>query len=200
MLIGADGAHSVVRDWLFQSSPQDAAMHDVPISSFVTLTKFNREFALSLRDIHPTYCFTLDPNGLLTWFSIHDCTAKDPADWIFMILLTWHFSETDDHATLARDDNLLLNKVRTLAEPLASPFKAMVRSIPRDTKTWYNSRMTYWPTRPWDNRDGRVTLAGDAAHALTFRMFLPLCVMGVYTDIFDYPQTAAKAWEMPSRT
>lgn len=169
LLIGAEGAHSVTRDWLFQASPQDAALQTVPISSFATLTRFNRDIASSLRDIHPTYCITLDPNGLFTWFAVHDCTANDPAEWVFMIVLTWPFSEVDDHIALARDGSLLLGKVSALAEPLAEPFKAMVRGIPRGTKTWYSSRMTYWPTRPWDNRGGRVTLAGDAAHALIFR-------------------------------
>lgn len=169
LLIGADGAHSVTRDWLFASAPEDAAMRHVPISSFNTLTKLSRETALSLRKIHPTYCITMDPNGLLTWFSLHDCTAQDPADWIFMIIITWNFDETEDHAALARDSDLLLDKVRALAEPLAYPFKAMVQEIPRGTKPWYSSRMSYWPTTPWDSRGGRVTLAGDAAHAMTFR-------------------------------
>ena len=183
LLIGAEGAHSRTRDWQFQASPQVAALQTVPISSFVALTKFNRELASSLRNIHPTYCTALNPSNVLTFFSLHDGAANDPAEWVFMILLSWPVSETDDHAALARDDNLLLDKVCALVEPLADPFKAMVRGIPRGTKTWYSSRMTYWPTRPWDNRGGRVTLAGDAAHALTFReFFLSACHKTKYAD------------------
>jgi 2-polyprenyl-6-methoxyphenol hydroxylase-like FAD-dependent oxidoreductase len=86
-----------------------------------------------------------------------------------MIMVTWNIDETEDHAALARDGDLLLDKVRAMAEPLAYPFKAMVRDIPRGTKTWYRNRMSYWPTTPWDSRGGRVTLTGDAAHAMTFR-------------------------------
>jgi len=32
---------------------------------------------------------------------------------------------------------------------------------------------TYWHIVPWDNHGGRVTLAGDAAHAITPRKCLP---------------------------
>jgi 2-polyprenyl-6-methoxyphenol hydroxylase-like FAD-dependent oxidoreductase len=172
LLIGAEGAHSVAREWLFQSTPQDAALQEVPISSFATLANLNRETALSLRKVHPTYCIALNPSGLFVWYSLHDGTAEDPSEWRFMIIITWPYNEADDHAALAKDSDLLLDKVSALAEPVADPFKAMIRGIPRGTKTWYSKRMTYWPTRPWDSRGGRVTLAGDAAHALTFRTSL----------------------------
>ncbi|KAK4237010.1 hypothetical protein C8A03DRAFT_35049 [Achaetomium macrosporum] len=167
LLIGAEGAHSVTRTWLFQQSPPNAALMDLPISSFATLTKLNREVALALRDVEGMSCIATSP-GFFTFFSGYDCTAEDPAQWVFMIILTWPADDTEEQAALAKDRGHLLDKVRELAKPLIYPFDAMVRSIPQDTRTWYSRRMTYWPTKPWDNRGGRVTLAGDAAHAMTF--------------------------------
>ncbi|KAH6641878.1 hypothetical protein F5144DRAFT_565115 [Chaetomium tenue] len=168
LLIGAEGAHSPTRTWLFQQSPEDGVLQKVPVSTFATISKLPRETALSLRKIHPTYCMSTGPNNMFTFASVHDCTPEDPGDWTFMLLLTWNYDETEDHARLANDPAFLLEKMQGLTKSLAYPHNAMVQDIPPGTKTWYTSQMTYWPTKPWDSRGGRVTLAGDAAHAMTF--------------------------------
>ena len=206
MLIGAEGAHSVTRDWLFQASPSSTSLHDVPISSFCTLTKFSRELALTIRALHPIYAMTLDPSGLMTFVGIHDCAAEDPAEWVFMVLITWPLDEARDCEALATDGERLLDRVCELSAPLADPFRAVVRGIPRGTKAWYSRRLKYWPTQPWDGRGGRVTLAGDAAHAMTFRecrvLFLESCALAYADNVWvcHTIQTVAKAWEMPSPT
>lgn len=58
------------------------------------------------------------------------------------------------------------------------PFGEVFATIPPGTKVWHN-RLSYWPTKPWEGK-GLVTLAGDAAHAMTFRKFLVL--FSVYND------------------
>jgi hypothetical protein len=40
--------------------------------------------------------------------------------------------------------------------------------MPNNTKVTYD-KMAYWVPVPWDNHEGRVTLAGDAAHPMTPR-------------------------------
>jgi 2-polyprenyl-6-methoxyphenol hydroxylase-like FAD-dependent oxidoreductase len=40
--------------------------------------------------------------------------------------------------------------------------------MPDDTNITYDT-MAYWVPTPWENHDGRVTLAGDAAHPMTPR-------------------------------
>ncbi|KAK3305898.1 uncharacterized protein B0T15DRAFT_213945 [Chaetomium strumarium] len=169
LLIGAEGAHSVTRTWLFQHSPQDAALMEVPISSFVTLTKLNRDVALALKAIEKSSCIAVSP-GLFTFFSGYDCTSEDPAEWVFMIILTWPVDDAETQAALTKDStsHRLLERARERTKGLVYPFDTMVRNIPEDTRAWYSKRMTYWPTKPWDNRGGRVTLVGDAAHAMTF--------------------------------
>jgi len=70
MLIGADGAHSAVRNFLFQSSPQDAELLDTPIVASETVAKFDdADVALALREIHPLAYITLDPNGVFSFAS-----------------------------------------------------------------------------------------------------------------------------------
>lgn len=48
------------------------------------------------------------------------------------------------------------------------PFRGLVQAIPEDTETKVVS-LEDWPPRKgaWDNHGGRVTMIGDAAHAMT---------------------------------
>jgi 2-polyprenyl-6-methoxyphenol hydroxylase-like FAD-dependent oxidoreductase len=69
LLIGADGAHSVVRNFLFQCSPQHVELLDSPVVSSATLAKFDGDVALEVRDLSPLCHVTLDSDGLFTFAS-----------------------------------------------------------------------------------------------------------------------------------
>ena len=51
---------------------------------------------------------------------------------------------------------------------LAEPFRTAFLAGPEKAKL-YCERISQWPTIPWNNQNGKVTLAGDAAHPMTFR-------------------------------
>ena len=57
-----------------------------------------------------------------------------------------------------------------VCKKLAEPIRSTFQSIPKNARLWVD-RLTQWPTLPWDNHSGRVTLAGDAAHPMTYREF-----------------------------
>lgn len=54
------------------------------------------------------------------------------------------------------------------SEKLAEPFRSALLSLPYDALIWCE-RLSQWPTVAWDNKQGSVTLAGDAAHPMTYR-------------------------------
>lgn len=54
------------------------------------------------------------------------------------------------------------------AEQFAEPFRSAMLSLSRDTVIW-SERLAQWPTVKWENSRGPVTLAGDAAHPMTYR-------------------------------
>jgi hypothetical protein len=59
----------VVREFLFESSPEDNIMLSCPIMVSSCLAKLDRQVALDIRKINPTYYMTLDPTGLMAWAS-----------------------------------------------------------------------------------------------------------------------------------
>jgi 2-polyprenyl-6-methoxyphenol hydroxylase-like FAD-dependent oxidoreductase len=56
-----------------------------------------------------------------------------------------------------------LAELKELAAHLAEPWKSSLLWIPDGTDVSLNS-VSYWPTIPWDSRQGTLTLAGDSAH------------------------------------
>jgi 2-polyprenyl-6-methoxyphenol hydroxylase-like FAD-dependent oxidoreductase len=53
-----------------------------------------------------------------------------------------------------------------MAKPFEARLKTAVDGIPDDSEV-LEIKLQDWPTQAWDNRQGRVTLVGDAAHAMT---------------------------------
>jgi len=83
-----------------------------------------------------------------------------------MLMQTWR-SEKDTGLKGAD----ILSDMYERGKPFGSPFREVFLSIPTGTTVWHN-RLQYWPTQHWDDRNGLVTLAGDAAHPMTFRASL----------------------------
>src|SRR5438552_11379856 len=94
----------------------------------------------------------------------HDCGDElKPEDWTFMLIQSW-FSEGETNLS----GSVIVQDMKERAKLLAEPFCSIFQNIPEDTKAWH-SRLSYWPTQSWDNHNATVTLAGDAAHPMTFR-------------------------------
>ena len=86
-----------------------------------------------------------------------------------MLLMTWR----DESDTPTLDPAEARAKWDAVCEQLAEPIRSTFESIPKNARLWID-RLTQWPTLPWDNHNGRVTLAGDAAHPMTYREFSKL--------------------------
>jgi len=91
------------------------------------------------------------------------------------MIMTWREANVNqlDATELVPMANLstrpaIVDDMRRRASAFAEPFKSFWQAIPDDAPAWH-SRLSDWPTEPWDNRKGTVTLAGDAAHPMTFR-------------------------------
>lgn len=80
-----------------------------------------------------------------------------------MLIFTWIH---DGPLQLAGEQ--ILEHAKRRADDFAEPYRTICHSIPNGTKMWHG-RLSSWAPVPFDNLGGLVTLAGDAAHPMTFR-------------------------------
>lgn len=99
---------------------------------------------------------------------------EKPETWTFFFYVSWHSSlEEQDKEALTYTNAPRLEQVREKGKEYAEPWKSAFTWLPENHPCWYLG-LTVWDpsdaTHVWDNHSGRVTLAGDAAHPMTYRM------------------------------
>lgn len=174
LIIGADGARSRVRKLLL--GPEIGAPDRIPYAATFVQAKYKREQALFLRSFHPLFIASPHPDGLFAFFGLQDAPEVDkPEDWTFFFYISWNSSvaqQDEESKTFGNKERL--NQVRDLSKRYTQPWKSAFEWLPVDQAVWYVGLTVWDPSeqrRSWDNRNGRVTLAGDAAHPMTYRKF-----------------------------
>jgi 2-polyprenyl-6-methoxyphenol hydroxylase-like FAD-dependent oxidoreductase len=67
LLIGTEGAHSRVREYLV--GREKAALIPTSIVATATVTRLPEQAVKIIRKVHPRYCCGFHPDGNFTWFS-----------------------------------------------------------------------------------------------------------------------------------
>jgi 2-polyprenyl-6-methoxyphenol hydroxylase-like FAD-dependent oxidoreductase len=160
MIVGTDGAQSKARYTIF--GPESSAAKRVPYSAVNLHVCYNdAEKAKFVRQAHPIMTMGIHPEGYWLWISIQDVPdPDDPATWVFQLQSTWKAVEGENVASL---ENL-----KRRAATYGEPFRSANLWIPDGTPI-YENKLSYWVPEPWDTKGGRVLLAGDAAHPMTFQ-------------------------------
>ncbi|KAH0543396.1 hypothetical protein FGG08_002254 [Glutinoglossum americanum] len=160
ILVGTDGSRSMVRGFLLGS--EEAMVKPVGIVLSNIEVKYNdAEKSLFTRKYHPIYYMALHPDGVFSWISIQDVPDPDrPETWTFQFICSWLGDHDRD-----LDDAGCLSELKKIHENFAEPFRSANLWIPEGTPM-SNNTIHYWIAKPWDNHEGRVVLAGDAAHPL----------------------------------
>ena len=83
-----------------------------------------------------------------------------PESWIFHMAMAW-LGESDN--SMGYPERLALVKAR--AKGLGEPAHSAFMWLPDDTEV-HKADISYWISQPWNNRQGRLTLVGDAAHPM----------------------------------
>ncbi|KAF2827803.1 FAD/NAD(P)-binding domain-containing protein [Ophiobolus disseminans] len=160
MIVGAEGARSKVRE-IAMGSVEEAATTSFPIWHMnLTVCYGDAEKAQFVRRDFPTSFLALSQRSFHAFQSISSMPSSDPASWIFHLAMAWNGSSNHD---LSHAEKLALIKEK--AKDLAEPARSSFMWIPEGTQV-HRADISYWITRQWENRSGRLTLVGDAAHPM----------------------------------
>jgi 2-polyprenyl-6-methoxyphenol hydroxylase-like FAD-dependent oxidoreductase len=173
ILIGADGARSPVRRLI--ADPDAAQITRLPYAATFIQARYTRSQALFLRSFHPLYLSAPHPSGQFSFFGLQEAADPEaPETWTFFFYISWASSiETQDKETASFSQQDRLKQLQALATEFTEPWKSAAKWLPDDQPCFYLGLTVWDPSLPghgWANQGGKVTLAGDAAHPMTYRM------------------------------
>ncbi|KAF9870872.1 hypothetical protein CkaCkLH20_11544 [Colletotrichum karsti] len=162
IVIGADGAKSVVRNHLVEGEAR--TLKRVPLVSTNIGCRYSAEQAMYLRKrIHPIANMSVHPDQETLFFlALADVPdPKDPKTWEFQVALSlW----TDEEPPETNEGRMKLFK--KLAGSYCEPYRSAALWVPDDTYIPRDKYAEWTSIVPWNNFGGRITLAGDAAHPM----------------------------------
>lgn len=92
---------------------------------------------------------------------------EDFSTWTFHYVITFP-KELPGMPFRGQSNAERLRVLKSLADDFAEPRRSALKWMPEDQEIPNDSIKVWVPTQ-WDNHGGRITLAGDAAHAISFR-------------------------------
>ncbi|KAG4026286.1 hypothetical protein MFRU_042g00150 [Monilinia fructicola] len=167
LVVGADGNNSMTRRCLFEGR-KEGELTRLPVYCLGMVRHFTEEQIAPIRAIDPLLFQSLDPEtGTFMWFSLQGITENPDASKSYkgLVIVSWLIKD-DIKDAMPKTDKERVAYVKRRVEGYAEPLRSIVQDIPDDVATT-PLRLGDWPCQEWNNWGGRITLVGDAAHAMT---------------------------------
>ncbi|KAJ6023972.1 hypothetical protein N7540_004769 [Penicillium herquei] len=162
MIVGADGPRSRVRETAMGDAKLAATTSFPIFHTNMTVCYNDAEKAKFVREKYPTSYLALSERSFHAFQSISSMPdgPDHPETWVFHMAMAW-MGQSDNAMCYAERLALVKSKAEGLGEPARSAFMWM----PEETEV-HKADISYWVSQPWNNKDGRMTLVGDAAHPM----------------------------------
>jgi 2-polyprenyl-6-methoxyphenol hydroxylase-like FAD-dependent oxidoreductase len=105
---------------------------------------------------------SLDLPHLLTFVVLDAANAEEPETWSFQIHHAWWGAP---YAADLKDPKARLQFFKDRSSKICEPFSTIAAALPDDTILPADPGQQWSPIQ-WDNHNGSITIAGDAAHSM----------------------------------
>jgi len=168
LLVGAEGSGSMTRRGLVGEDL--GKLYQLPARFMGVTIRLTAEQVQPLRDIDPLLFQGCHPDtGVFLWYSTlstPEVNGSQGADEYYegQLNMSWIVESPDDEVPSSNAAKVA--KMKEMAKPFEERLRRAVEEIPDDSEV-LEIKLQDWPTLEWPNYNGRVTLIGDAAHAMT---------------------------------
>lgn len=152
----------------------------LPVRLLGTSVSYSSARCAPIRALDPFFFQASDPaTDAFFWFSFLSVPADLAQDRVCQILVSWPYRKgflgrEEPVDTPAPEERVAWMK--RVTEGWVEPFRGIVADIPEGTEVKSLALEDWVPAEGgFDSRGGRVTLIGDAAHAMTMCMSSLLC-------------------------